>query len=130
MSGFDRSDFAALTDAKKHKRMEGQIPALRALMAVAPKMEQLTHDERWDTYCSYLAGIKEKLQAAKLGAQNRLNSPAVVNNDEMMAQKITLLVNEAQIQMIDLALDLPKAMMDGADGAKELLAKWDTEKAA
>ena len=126
MSGFDRSDFEALSVTKKQERMQGQIPTLRALVAVAPKMEKLTHDERWDTYCSYLAGIKEKLQAAKNGAQARLNSPAVVNNDEMMAQKITLLVNEAQIQMIDLAMDLPKAMMDGADIAKELLAKWDT----
>ena len=38
-----------------------------------------------------------------------MNSPAVVNNDEMMTQKIALLVNEAQIQMTTGA-ELPKAL--------------------
>ena len=125
MSGFDRKDFKVLSDAKKEERMQGQLPALRALMAVAPKMEQLTHDEKWDTYCGYLAGIKEKLESAKSGAQARLNSPAVVNDDEMMTHKISLLVNDAQIQMIDLALALPKVMLDSAENAKELIAKWN-----
>ena len=124
---FDRAEFKQFSEDQNAGRVKSQIPHLRALMAVAPRMEALTHDEKWDTYCAYLTGIKEKLEAAKNGAQVRLNSPAVVNNDEMMTQKIALLVNEAQIQMIDLALDLPKALLDGADGATRLIEKWDRD---
>ena len=124
---FDRAEFKKFSEDQNAGRVKSQIPHLRALMAVAPRMEALTHDEKWDTYCAYLTGIKEKLEAAKNGAQVRLNSPAVVNNDEMMTQKIALLVNEAQIQMIDLALELPKALLDGADDAKRLVEKFEQD---
>lgn len=122
---FDRSDFKKLTEERSSAGIKDRLPQMRALAAVAPKMEALTHDENWNTYCGYLAGIKEKLEASRDGAQQRLNSPAVVSHDEMMTQKIALLVNEAQIQIIDLVMELPKVILEGADGARQAIEKFE-----
>ena len=49
----------------------------------------------------------------------------MVSHDEMMTQKIALLVNEAQIQIIDLVMELPKVILEGADGARQAIEKFE-----
>ncbi len=123
---FSRSEFRGLSDVKKSEQAHSQLPALRALVAVAPKMEQLTRDENWNTYCGYLSGIREKLVAARDAAQMRLCGMGTVGHEQMLEQKLTFSINEAQIQILNLALDLPKAILENSEHAQKLLAKWNT----
>ena len=122
---FDRQEFKRFSETRAAGMAQGRMPQLRALVAVTPRMEALTHDDNWNAYCSYLAGIREKLEAARAGAQARLNNPATVGHEEMLTQKIALLVNEAQMQMIDLAMDLPKALLTGADEERQAIEKFE-----
>jgi hypothetical protein len=117
---FEREDFY-----KSLKPKNSPIPQLLAVAAIAPKISALTHDENWNSYISYLSGIRGKLDSARLIAQEKMGDPSLVNGDEIMHQKITMLINEAQIQMIDLAIDLPRSLLESAKVAKELIRKFE-----
>ncbi len=98
-----------------------------SLAAVAPRMEALTKDDRWDTYLGFLSGVREKIEASRSAAQERLGSPNLVNHDELMQQKLLMLINEAQLQAIDLAIGLPKALIDSSSEAQKLVEKFNRD---
>jgi ABC-type Zn2+ transport system substrate-binding protein/surface adhesin len=127
---FDRKDFEESVKQRTAQRNASRLPQLYSIAAVAPKMEALTRDERWDHYISHLSGVREKLDQARLSAQAKLGNPQVIKYEDMMEQKIWLLINEAQIQAIDLAIGLPKALLESSEKAKELIKQFEEKNAA
>lgn len=123
---YERSDFEELAARKREERSATQLPMLRALAAVKPKMQALTNDENWDRYLAYLSGLIEDLETARATAQAALANPSLVNQDQIMVAKMALHINDAQIAAFEIARDLPKALMQSAEAAREVLDKWDS----
>jgi len=96
-----------------------------SLAAVAPRMEALTKDDRWDTYLGFLSGVRGKIEASRSAAQERMGSPSLVNHDELMQQKLLMLINEAQLQAIDLAIGLPKVLIESSSEAQKLVDRFN-----
>jgi|SRR6266576_4796232 len=124
---FDRQEVADARRERSSARDVSRIPQLMSLAAVAPRMEALTKDDRWDTYLGFLSGVREKIEASRSAAQERLGSPNLVNHDELMQQKLLMLINEAQLQAIDLAIGLPKALIDSSSEAQKLVEKFNRD---
>jgi hypothetical protein len=125
---FDKSDFDDLARQRAAERTTSRLPQLLSIAAAAPKMDALTRDANWDHYLGYLTGIREKLETARAQAQERMGSPSLVNQDEIMQQKLIMLINDAQIQAIDLAIGLPKALLESAKSAMALVEKFEEDR--
>jgi hypothetical protein len=122
---FAREEVREAQLARSTERVASRIPQLMSIAAVAPRMDALTHDDKWDSYLGFLMGVREKIEASRDAARERMGNPNLVNHDELMRQKLTMLINEAQIQAIDLAIGLPKALFDSAGEAQKLIEKFE-----
>lgn len=122
---FGREEYEDYASKKREEGTRSRLPMLRALSAVAPQMQALTNDQKWDQYLAYLSGMLEELREARVAAMTRLADPSLVNRDQIMQVKMALAINDAQIMAFEIARDLPKAIMDSADAARIVIERWE-----
>jgi len=122
---YGREEYNEFASKKREERTRERLPMLRALAAVAPNMQVLTNDQKWDQYLAYLTGLIEELTEARAVALGRLADPSLVSQDEIMKAKIALHINDAQIMAFEIARDLPKAIMESADAAKAVISRFE-----
>lgn len=125
---FSREEYAQVAARQRESRSQARMPMLRALAAVTPKMEALTRDENWNSYLAYISGLIEQLREARDAAQRRLTNPAVVDPTALMEAKMAVAINEAQIAAFEIARDLPKAMMESAKAAQDIIERFEAHK--
>ena len=93
---------------------------LRNVIGAAVDAAKLTGSLEWDRYISWIEHAKDETKALIDTTQSKLNSPMIVNHDDIMRLKLELYGFEWQLQTLDWAQDLPRAIMAQGDQAREL----------
>lgn len=130
---FDRKEFLDTVTQRSQERTSNLMPLLRQAQAVAPVMEKLLTGTDWDRYLSYLQNLINLARAAKESAQDKLGSdPNVWDVNSLTKLKSDILVADGMIKAWTLAMELPKALIAGAEEAGKIISRYetkDTEKA-
>lgn len=123
---FEKAEFLANVASRVQERNSALMPALRQLQAVAPVMEKLmTGSDSWDRYLQYLQGYIEQADQAKIRAQTKMGDPRVWDSGDLMKLKSDILIADAMAEAWTVAIELPKALIAGANEASLTIARFE-----
>ena len=118
---FDRKDYVV----NKPDRAGQMMPLVRLVAGAAPVMNALTHDENWNRYLTYLQGMIERFTSSRDLAKAKLSDSVTWKHEELLKLKSDALVADAMIQAWQLAMDIPKAIMDGSQEAQRVIQEFE-----
>lgn len=122
---FDRDEFIAGLATDRKRRTQEQLPALRAVQAQAVVMEKLLVTPEWNRYLSYLQELVNKATAARDLAIRKLTEDAAVwEQAEMVRLKSEIAEARGMLTAFEIAMKLPKALIDDAAKADELVKQY------
>lgn len=127
---FDRDQFLETVTKKAQERTSGLMPLLRQAQSVAPVMERLITHTDWDKYLQYLQSYINQAERAKANAQRRMGDPSVWDTSLLAKLKSDILVADAMIEAWTAAMELPKALIAGADEAGKIIARFEENAAS
>lgn len=110
----------------KSDRFE-QRQGFKGLTQAALKMDAVTSDPSWDTYCSY---IQHAINVARLQRGqyvDMLSSPKLVNADKVALIRNEILACDERIRCLDWVITMPAEIKKVGSVAKEKLALMDSE---
>lgn len=123
---FDKDDFLANVSNRIQERNFALMPALRQLQAAAPVMHKLlTGSDAWDRYLTYLQGYIEQAEQAKIRAQAKMSDPRIWDGENLMKLKSDILIADAMAEAWAAAMELPKALIAGAEEASKTIARFE-----
>ena len=126
---FDKEDFIANLATAREKRARESLPQLRVIQAQAQVMEKLLVTPEWNRYLSYLQELVNKTEVSKASAQARQNDPAIWDPQQLAKLKSDVLQADAMLQAWDVAMRLPKLLIEDAEKAAEMIAEFGKEDA-
>lgn len=127
---FDRKEYQESTASRQVKREREMMPMIRLLQGAAPVMhEMLTGTDAWDRYLAILQGFVERLKIGKASAQTRLSSPDVWEPHQLVKLKSDILVADAMLDILKTVMELPKALIEGGETAKEIINQFEAKHA-
>lgn len=125
---FDKAEWLAGVGERMKKRTADALPALRQAQAQAPPMQDvLTQFDYWNRYVSYLQELSERTAKRRDAAQARMNAPDVWDAAVLAKLKSDILTADAMISAWDVAMKLPKALIEDAEKARELVEQYGRE---
>ncbi len=123
---FDRKDFEAAATGRKDQRERELMPLIRLLQSAAPVMaEMMTGSDDWNRYLAILSGFVDRLQAGKATATARLADPGVWEPTQLTKLKSDILTADAMLDVLQTAMQLPKAIIDGGEAAAKIVKKFE-----
>ena len=128
---FDRKDFEDLSAHRKVNRELELMPLHRMLQAAAPIMASMvTGSDAWDKYLAILQGFVDQAKNSKLNAESRLAAPDVWEHGQLMKLKADILTCNAMIEAWTVAMQLPKALIEGGEIANTIVAQFEAKHAS
>lgn len=125
---YDRAQFLATVANKAQGRQSDILPVYRMVQAVGVVMQKLTTaSSEWNRYLQLLQGQIERAEAAKITAQSKMNDPAVWDSQALAKLKSDILMTDAMILAWRLAMELPKAIIEGGGKAQEIIDRFERE---
>jgi len=79
---------------------------------------------------TYLQAALQRLERVHHGAQFKLNAIRVVDHGSFDQRQMELHVAEAQIELLESIMSMPREIIEHGDKARDLLAKIGAEDAA
>ena len=111
---------------KQEERARQMMPLLRLIEGAAPVMQAvLTTSEHWNRYLTFLQGYVERTKARKMAAEFRLADPAVWDPQALMKLKGDILAASAMIEAWEVAIQLPRAIIDGGAEAEKMIKEFE-----
>ncbi len=123
---FDKSEFLETVTQRANERTSSLMPLLRQAQSVAPVMDRLVTNTDWDKYLQYLQSYVNQAGRAKANAQDKLGDPSVWDASLLVKLKSDILIADAMIEAWTAAMELPKALIAGADEAGKIIARFET----
>jgi len=125
---FDRSEFKDSIASRESSREQELMPLIRALQGAAPVMNaMMTESDAWNRYLSILQGFVTRIKAAQDQAAARLSGSGVWEPSQLIKLKSDVLTCGAMLEAFTIAIELPKALMDGGEAAQEIVSKFETK---
>lgn len=118
---YTREEYQELLEKQGKERLNGQKPGFEYLVQAQVKMENLTGDQYWDIYLSYLQDVLERISVQSDHARDRLCNTKMVDPNAIIEIKMEIAGLNSQIKLLEAIIGLPKAIMESADTAKERL---------
>jgi hypothetical protein len=122
---YDRDEFRAKAEEKSVRRQVEFLPMAKIIASASPVMQGVTGDQNWDRYLSYLQGFIDRTRNQVSIAQTKMADPGVWEHKDLLKLKADILVGEAMVQALTLAITLPKAIMEGSEEAKKLIDDFE-----
>ena len=123
---YDKQEWLESVGTKMRERTADTLPALKMMQAQAAPMHQvLTQFDYWNRYLSFLQELINRTTARKELAQARMQDPAIWDARQLAKLKSDILTADAMIQAWDVAMKLPKALIEDAGKAKELIEQFE-----
>jgi hypothetical protein len=133
MSQFDRQEFDKLMGENTIKRLEKQRDHLEYQKQAEVSATLLTGDQNWDVFLQFLQSAVDTTKAQKTSLEERYLDPGLVNPDEIMKDKILIMLCAERIKAWETVIALPVDIMSQGEKARSLLARLGeakTEEAA
>lgn len=127
---YDRTDFAQSTKVRDIKRAQEMMPVARLIAGAQPVMNALTQDAHWNRYLTILQGFIERWKVSREAAQQRLSDPTIWETVDLLKLKSDVLIASATIEALDIAIQLPKLILEGGNAAEEFIQQHGVESGA
>ncbi len=121
---FDHEGFSKLMEKKQGDVVKQQQTQLLQLSRAAVPTSSLTNDQNWDSYLTYLQGVIELSQKQVDALQIQMNDGDNYDHPTMLLLKSHYMRAKERISAWTFAMELPKAILDSADKANQLLEKY------
>ena len=115
----DREQYAKLV-RKKSNGHDNRVQ-LQALVQAEVKAEHITGDPSWDTFLSYIQAAVEKHEDELVSLKALLESPDMMNADDMMNCKIAVIRRRERISAWNAVIGLPRDIKEHGEKARALL---------
>ena len=115
----DREQYAELV-RKKSNGQDNRVQ-LQALIQAEVKAEHITGDPGWDTFLSYIQAAIEKHEDELVSLKAMLESPDMMNADDMMNCKIAVIRRRERISAWNAVIGLPRDIKEHGEKARALL---------
>ena len=102
--------------AEKTPRADHRTVMLRAALDA----EKLLGDEKWDRYLELLQGAVQEIDSLRTTWTQRLHDPMLLDHDGLLRAKTALTDLDAQHRALSWAMELPKALIAGAEEFRKL----------
>ncbi len=123
---FDRADFKATVADRTQQRERELMPLIRVLQSAAPVMTELmTGLDAWNRYLAILSGFAERLQIGKATAAAKLADPGIWEPSQLTKLKSDILTADAMIDVLQTAMQLPKALIEGGEAAAKIVKNFE-----
>lgn len=124
----DRKEFHKKTEQHALERQQQMMPMVRMLAGAAPVMQaMMTESDAWNRYLAILQGFLETIKKSRAMAQDRLSDPTVWEPYQLVKLKSDVLQATAMIEALETAIQLPKALLEGGEAAKEIISKFEAQ---
>jgi hypothetical protein len=118
----DKKDWLASLPEKKVS--PEQVTAAKTISRQAVNMKHLTNDPNWDMFLSFIQSTLDEAEVMMAYYTEALQS--VKTKDEDMAQlKRGYLVSNERYNILTNLIELPKAIIEDGETAKDLLARLE-----
>ena len=115
----DREQYAELVRQKSNGH-DNRVQ-LQALVQAEVKAEHITGDPSWDTFLSYIQAAIEKHEDELTSLKAMLESPDMMNMDDMMNCKIAVIRRRERISAWNAVIGLPRDIKEHGEKAKAVL---------
>ena len=105
-----------LDRAEKIPQADRRTVVLRAALDA----EKLLGDEKWDRYLELLQGAVKEIESLQTTWGQRLRDPMLLDHAGLLQAKTALTDLDAQHRALRWAMDLPKALIAGAEEFRKL----------
>ena len=105
-----------LEKAEKTPLADRRTVALRAALDA----ENLLGDEKWDRYLEMLQGAVKEIESLQTTWGQRLRDPMLLDHAGLLQAKTALTDLDAQHRALRWAMELPKALIAGAEEFRKL----------
>ena len=123
---YDRSEHSRLVKDQQHERAAAVMPLVRLVAGAAPLMETLTtRDEHWNRYLQYLQGIVKRFEESRDVARAKLADPSTWKTEDLLKLKSDALVAQATVDALNIAIELPSAIMGGKGEASRIIEEFE-----
>ncbi len=123
---YDRAQVREAAERRDIARTREALPQLRAMQAQAPLMAALvTGNDAWDRYHSFLQDLTNKAKAQKEAAHAKLADPGIWDPQQLSKLKSDILQADAMVQAWELAMQLPRALIEDGQKAGDLIVEFE-----
>ena len=105
-----------LDRAEKIPQADRRTVVLRAALDA----EKLLGDEKWDRYLELLQGAVKEIDSLRTTWTRRLHDPMLLDHAGLLQAKTALTDLDAQHRALSWAMELPKALIAGAEEFRKL----------
>lgn len=119
----DRNDYAATLTQRHDRKQAEMMPLIKLVAGAAPVMQKLVADENWGRYLGYLQGLVEEWKKQRDSAKDKLGM--MLRAEELQKLNADVLQANASIAAWELAIQLPAAIVQGAEHARKTIAEFE-----
>lgn len=120
---WDRKEFTDNVSHRIREQQQATLPAYRMIAnAGVVASHLLTDREHWDRFLSLLQGFANGLEDRKKDALSKIPD---ATPEELRKLQVDIIKADAMMAGVRLAMELPKALHEGAEQAQEIIDKYE-----
>lgn len=127
---FDRKDFVGSLQEQHAKRQSALVPAAELVRGAAVIMDKLPRTPEWQRYCELLQGASAKFAKQKQLAQEKLEDPSVVGDDEVRKLRTAVFEANCWLAALRFSIELPAYLIKGGQEAEEFIKSMEKKNEA
>ena len=112
--------FKAAQEATKQVEAAPRADRRTIVLRAALDAEKLVGDEKWDRFLELLQGAVKEIESLRATWTQRLHDPMLLDHAGLLQAKTALTDLDAQHRALSWAMELPKALIAGAEEFRKL----------
>ena len=125
---YDKNQYQEIKEKASPRMTREQefMPLIKMVHGASVVMQSLmTESNAWNRYLEILQGVMGRLNEEKIHAGNQLAGPDNWDTSELTKLKSNVCVLDGQIQILQDAMKLPKALIDGSTHTQEMINDFE-----
>lgn len=127
---FDRREFTDSIEKRHEARRAELMPMVRLVAGAAPVMDKVLRSDDWGRFQTYIQGLIESWRKQGDAAKAKLADPGIWAAEDLLKLKGDVIAAEATVAAFTLAVELPAALVKGAEEAQAVINKFEAKREA
>jgi hypothetical protein len=119
----DKSEYRQIMGDKKLEQDERHRPQSEQQARQAVKMSELTGDENWDLFKSFLEAAMDDAEKAMKFFNNQMTNPSIVDPNAIAQAKLNYHICRERYATLSEVVTLPNEVIKSGEAAKDLLSR-------
>jgi len=125
----DQTSFTELTQKLSRGKLEKRTPYFERMVREQVQAEKLTGSQEWDLFLSYVQGLIERTEKAKVSIDVQLSEAPVFNTEKLLELKVQSMLAGERLFTLHQVLGIPKVIVEEGTKGMESLSRLQEGKA-